>query len=67
VEEVLDDAGLIVSDGDQAALASAVLDLTRSIDRRRQLARRGRDRAAQFDIRRATAELADEYRAVGTP
>jgi glycosyltransferase involved in cell wall biosynthesis len=65
VEEVLDDAGLIVSDGDQAALTSAVLDLTRSVDRRRQLAERGRDRAAQFDIRRATAELAAEYHAVG--
>jgi glycosyltransferase involved in cell wall biosynthesis len=61
--EVIDDAGLLVPDGDERALLSALHALVHP-ERRANFADRGRARARRFDIHHAVAALADEYRQV---
>jgi len=63
VEEVVDDAGVVIADGDLTALGEAALRLARSPEARATLAKRGRGRAARFELGAATAELAHEYQA----
>ena len=62
VEEVVDDAGVIVEDGNVTALGHAVSRLARDAEARASLAERGRHRALAFDLAIATADLAREYR-----
>jgi glycosyltransferase involved in cell wall biosynthesis len=62
VEEVVDDAGVIVEDGNVTALGHAVSRLARDAEARGSLAERGRRRAMAFDLAIATADLAREYR-----
>lgn len=55
--------GILVEPGDQHGLALAVGDILAEPDRGRELGERGAQRAEQdFDIRRQTRRLVDEYR-----
>lgn len=61
--EVIGDAGMLVTDGDELALRAALASLAEPA-RREDLRREGRLRAQGFDVKRAVAALADEYRQV---
>jgi glycosyltransferase involved in cell wall biosynthesis len=62
--EVLGDCGVLVPVGDVAALAGAVSEILTDDLRSAELARCGRERAAQFDPAASAAALVDTYRAV---
>jgi glycosyltransferase involved in cell wall biosynthesis len=64
VAEVMGDAGTIVSDGDLSAMVAAVQRLASDAAYRSEMGRGARTRAGEFDVRRAAAQLAEEYRAV---
>jgi glycosyltransferase involved in cell wall biosynthesis len=61
--EVVEDGkqGLVVRRGDPPALADGILALLRNPDLRTRLGESGRDRAAQFDIRRAARRVQAVY------
>jgi glycosyltransferase involved in cell wall biosynthesis len=61
--EVIDNAGVLVPDGDERALRDGLRSLG-DPQRRRELSERGRVRAREFDIHRAVEILAQEYRHV---
>jgi alpha-1,3-rhamnosyl/mannosyltransferase len=60
--EVVGDAGLVVPVGDVAALSAAVTRVLDEPGLADELGRRGRRRAARFDVAIAAATLADVYR-----
>jgi len=60
--EVVGDAGITVSPTDADALCQAMITLLRDSERSRDLARRGRERAATFSWARCAAETLQAYR-----
>jgi glycosyltransferase involved in cell wall biosynthesis len=64
IAEVVADAGPIVPDGDETALAHATAALCHDTDARQAAARRAQERARFFDIHRSVEQLAQEYRHV---
>ncbi len=62
LEEVLDDAALLVEPRDQLALAGAIASVVDSDETAAALAARGLERAATFDWERCAAGLVDLYR-----
>jgi glycosyltransferase involved in cell wall biosynthesis len=64
VAEIVGDAGLLVPLGDADALADALLTLLADAQRRADLARRARQRAALFSWENAAARTAEVYRSV---
>lgn len=59
IPEVVGDAGLLADPEDYGAMAGAVLRLEREPEMRRELVRRGRERAASFTWERAARRTAD--------
>jgi glycosyltransferase involved in cell wall biosynthesis len=64
IPEVVGDAGLLLPPDDEAAWATALLDIADSADLRDDLRRRGLERAARFSWDRAASETAAVYREV---
>jgi glycosyltransferase involved in cell wall biosynthesis len=60
--EVAGDAAVLVDPDDTEALRQALLDMTRSVDLRREFARRGEARARMFTWEKAVRETWDVYR-----
>lgn len=60
--EVVGDAGITVAPTDADALCQAMATLFRDAERRQDLARRGRERAATFSWARCAAETLQAYR-----
>ena len=60
--EVTGDAAVLVDPDDTEALRQALLDMTRSVDLRREFARRGEVRARMFTWEKAVRETWDVYR-----
>jgi glycosyltransferase involved in cell wall biosynthesis len=64
LREVVGEAGLVVADGDGAAMAAAVSRLLGDPAERERFARRGRERAASFTWDRAAADTLSVYERV---
>jgi len=65
IPDVIGDAGLIVPEGDRAALAGALRGLMSDPDRRRDLAERGRARVlARYTQAQVAAQTVDVYRSM---
>jgi phosphatidylinositol alpha-mannosyltransferase len=64
VAEVISDGGVLVPDGDEAALRGAVSRLVADPAYRAEMAAIARARAQHFDLRRAVERLVSEYHAV---
>lgn len=64
IPEVVGDAGVLVEDGDSAAMADAVHRLVRDPDARAELVQRGLERAARFRIEDEIAAYAELIRSV---
>lgn len=64
VAEVLGDGGVLVEDGNFAALLDAARSLACDAAARHRLALKARARAQVFDVRRSVDQIAAEYRAV---
>jgi len=62
IPEVAGDAAWLVNPEDAEELAAALVDLTRSPERRAKLAQSGRERVAQFSWKKAVAQTWQVYR-----